>query len=82
MKTYEEKRKRAAEYHLSSDLFVGKVFEDLNASQELCRINFPGIVERVKFFKIKENKWPLCVKSRTESEEKEEKKAGHLADWR
>ena len=56
METYEEKRKRAAEYHLSSDLFVGKVFEDLNASQELCRINFPGIVERVKFFKIKDNK--------------------------
>jgi hypothetical protein len=38
MKTYEEKRKRAAEYHLTSDLFAGKVFEDLKASQELCRI--------------------------------------------
>lgn len=38
METYEEKKKRAAEYHLTSDLFAGKVFEDLKASQELCRI--------------------------------------------
>lgn len=38
METFEEKKKRIAEYHLTSDLFAGKVFEDLEASQELCRI--------------------------------------------
>ena len=38
METYEEKRKRVSEYQLTSDLFAGKVFEDLKASQELCRI--------------------------------------------
>ncbi|MDE5908354.1 MAG: hypothetical protein K2H52_06425 [Lachnospiraceae bacterium] len=38
METYKEKKKRAAEYQLTSDLFAGKVFEDLQASQELCRI--------------------------------------------
>lgn len=38
METYEEKRKRVSEYQLTSDLFAGKVFEDLRASQELCRI--------------------------------------------
>lgn len=70
MEEFEEMKKSVAEYHLTSDLFAGKVFEDLEASQELCRIllqndfrnsapfykmeNFPGIVERVKFFKIKE----------------------------
>lgn len=70
MEEFEEMKKSVAEYHLTSDLFAGKVFEDLETSQELCRIllqndfrnsapfykmeNFPGIVERVKFFKIKE----------------------------
>ena len=70
MEEFEEMKKSVAEYHLTSDLFAGKVFEDLEARQELCRIllqndfrnsapfykmeNFPGIVERVKFFKIKE----------------------------
>lgn len=38
MKTYEEQKKAVAEYQLTSDLFAGKVFEDLGAAQELCRI--------------------------------------------
>lgn len=38
MEDFTEKKKRVAEYHLTSDLFAGKVFEDLKASQELCRI--------------------------------------------
>ncbi|MDE7339992.1 MAG: PD-(D/E)XK nuclease family transposase [Lachnospiraceae bacterium] len=38
MEDFEEKKKSVAEYHLTSDLFAGKVFEDLKASQELCRI--------------------------------------------
>lgn len=38
MGDFEEKKERVAEYHLISDLFAGKVFEDLKASQELCRI--------------------------------------------
>ncbi len=38
IETFEEQKKRAAEYQLTSDLFAGKVFEDLGAAQELCRI--------------------------------------------
>ncbi len=38
LETYEEKRKRVQEFNLTSDLFAGKVFEDLTACQELCRI--------------------------------------------
>lgn len=38
IETYEEKRKRVQEFNLTSDLFAGKVFEDILASQELCRI--------------------------------------------
>ncbi|MDE6748434.1 MAG: PD-(D/E)XK nuclease family transposase [Lachnospiraceae bacterium] len=38
LKTYEEKRKQAEEFNLTSDLFAGKVFEDREACQELCRI--------------------------------------------
>ncbi len=33
-----EKMRRVSEYNLTSDLFAGKVFEDLGACQELCRI--------------------------------------------
>lgn len=36
--TYEEKRKCVSEFNLVSDLFAGKVFEDIEACQELCRI--------------------------------------------
>ena len=38
VETYEEKRKRTVEFNLTSDLFAGKVFEDVQACQELCRI--------------------------------------------
>lgn len=38
MRTYAEKKDHVAKYHLTSDLFAGKVFEDLGACQELCRI--------------------------------------------
>ena len=38
LKTYEAKRKQAGEFNLTSDLFAGKVFEDREACQELCRI--------------------------------------------
>ena len=38
MKIYEEQKKFIARYQLTSDLFAGKVFEDLEAAQELCRI--------------------------------------------
>ena len=38
LETYEEKRERVQEFNLTSDLFAGKVFEDVEASQELCRI--------------------------------------------
>lgn len=37
-KTYEEKRNQVKEFNLTSDLFAGKVFEDIGACQELCRI--------------------------------------------
>ena len=36
--TYEQKRQWVRQFNLTSDLFAGKVFEDLAASQELCRI--------------------------------------------
>lgn len=36
--TYEQKRQWVRQFNLASDLFAGKVFEDLAASQELCRI--------------------------------------------
>ena len=38
IETYEEKKKRVSVFHLTSDLFAGKVFEDTGACQELCRI--------------------------------------------
>ena len=38
LETYEEKRELVQEFNLTSDLFAGKVFEDVGASQELCRI--------------------------------------------
>ena len=38
IEAYEEKRKRVQEFNLTSDLFAGKVFEDILAAQELCRI--------------------------------------------
>ena len=38
LETYEEKRKLAQEFNLTSDLFASKVFEDVDACQELCRI--------------------------------------------
>ena len=38
LETYEEKKKRVQEFNLTSDLFASKVFEDVEASQELCRI--------------------------------------------
>ena len=38
LETYEEKRERVQEFNLTSDLFASKVFEDVNACQELCRI--------------------------------------------
>lgn len=38
IETLEEQKKHVAEYQLTSDLFAGKVFEDLGAAQELCRI--------------------------------------------
>lgn len=38
METYEEKRKRVSEYQLTSDLFAGKVFEDLRASRSIKQI--------------------------------------------
>lgn len=38
IETYETKRKRVQEFNLTSDLFAGKIFEDIEASQELCRI--------------------------------------------
>ena len=38
LETYEEKRERVQEFDLTSDLFASKVFEDVDACQELCRI--------------------------------------------
>ena len=38
LETYEEKREWVQEFNLTSDLFASKVFEDMGASQELCRI--------------------------------------------
>lgn len=38
LETYEEKRERVQEFNLTSDLFASKVFEDVEACQELCRI--------------------------------------------
>lgn len=36
--TYEQKREKIQAFNLTSDLFAGKVFEDLAACQELCQI--------------------------------------------
>ena len=36
--TLENKKQRTAVFNLTSDLFAGKVFEDIGACQELCRI--------------------------------------------
>lgn len=38
LEIYEEKREWVREFNLTSDLFAGKVFEDVNACQELCSI--------------------------------------------
>ena len=38
LEIYEEKRELVREFSLTSDLFAGKVFEDVEACQELCRI--------------------------------------------
>ncbi len=38
IETYEDKKQRTAVFNLTSDLFAGKVFEDVGACQELCRI--------------------------------------------
>ena len=38
LESYEQKRERVREFNLTSDLFAGKVFEDIQACQELCRI--------------------------------------------
>ena len=38
LENYEEKRKRVQEFNLTSDLFASKVFEDVKACQELCRL--------------------------------------------
>ena len=38
LETYEEKRELVQEFNLTSDLFAGKVFEDVDACQELCRV--------------------------------------------
>ena len=38
IETYEHKKQRTAVFNLTSDLFAGKVFEDVGACQELCRI--------------------------------------------
>ena len=38
LETYEEKRELVQEFNLTSDLFAGKIFEDMDACQELCRI--------------------------------------------
>ncbi len=51
IETFEEKRKHAAKYQLTSDLFAGKVFEDLEAAQELCRILLQN--DRLKLRSVK-----------------------------
>ncbi|MDE6214529.1 MAG: PD-(D/E)XK nuclease family transposase [Lachnospiraceae bacterium] len=38
IETYEDQQRRIAVFNLTSDLFAGKVFEDTDACQELCRI--------------------------------------------
>ena len=38
IETHEEKRAQIRAFNLTSDLFAGKVFEDLEACQELCQI--------------------------------------------
>ena len=38
LESYEEKRELVQEFNLTSDLFASKVFEDVGACQELCRI--------------------------------------------
>ena len=38
IETYEDKKQSVSVFNLTSDLFAGKVFEDVSACQELCRI--------------------------------------------
>lgn len=38
IETYEDKSQKTALFNLTSDLFAGKIFEDIGACQELCRI--------------------------------------------
>ena len=38
IETYEDQKQRTAVFNLTSDLFAGKVFKDIGACQELCRI--------------------------------------------
>lgn len=53
LKSYEEKRKLAKEFNLTSDLFAGKVFEDKEACQELCRILLQDDKIVIKYVKTK-----------------------------
>lgn len=95
MKTYEEQKNFIAAYQLTSDVFAGKVFEDLYYNLEYLtddlRINellkyfvhsepdyetrnFPRIVERVRYFKVKkEGVAVMCdITDRIRREGKEE----------
>ncbi len=38
IETFEDQKKKVSVFNLTSDLFAGKVFEDIGACQELCRI--------------------------------------------
>ena len=38
IETYEDQKQRTSVFNLTSDLFAGKVFEDVGTCQELCRI--------------------------------------------
>ena len=38
IETFEDQKRRTSIFNLTSDLFAGKVFEDIGACQELCRI--------------------------------------------
>ena len=40
METFEKQKKHVAEYNLTSDLFAGKIFEDLDAAWKPIRWNW------------------------------------------
>lgn len=48
IETYEEKMAQIHSFNLTSDLFAGKVFEDLEACQELCQILMQDFGLRLK----------------------------------